>query len=102
MFTTLVFEGGLLPEYVMDIMPMYEANTLYKHLYKKHKEGWEQTRFNSYVVAQTQSTKKLKMDDIMKFPWENTNETHDTRISNEDVERLKQKAAEYGRKQSIS
>jgi hypothetical protein len=35
-----------------------------------YKRSWEQTRFVAYITAQCQSTKKLKIEDIMKFPWQ--------------------------------
>lgn len=58
------------------------------------KQDWEQTRFQSYITAQTQSTKKLNPQDVLKFSWdEATNkENKNTYISTEDIERLKRKA----------
>lgn len=35
------------------------------------REEWERTRFMAYITAQTQSTKKLKPTDIIKFKWDN-------------------------------
>lgn len=57
-----------------------------------YKDSWEQARLISYLIAQTNTTKQLKLTDILKFHWE---EEADTSISNEDVERLKQKAQQY-------
>ena len=37
---------------------------------EQYRERWEHTRFVSYITAQCQSTKKLKMTDIMAFPWD--------------------------------
>jgi hypothetical protein len=37
---------------------------------ESYRAGWEQTRFVAYITAQTQSTKKLKIEDIMRFPWD--------------------------------
>lgn len=34
------------------------------------REEWERARFVSYIIAQTQSTKKMKPSDILKFPWD--------------------------------
>ena len=57
--------------------------------YYAHKEGWEQARLVAYLIAQTNSTKELKVTDILKFPWDSE---ADTSISNADVDRLKEKA----------
>lgn len=62
-------------------------------MYLVSKESWEQARLNAYMVAQTNSKKRLKLSDIMSFPWE---ADHVGYISNEDIDRLKQKAKEYG------
>ena len=43
-----------------------------------------------YVVAQVNSKKHLKLQDIMHFPWDS--ERVNTTISDEDIKRLKEKA----------
>lgn len=68
-------------------MEQYEIPLLIKNLYLKNKESWEQARMVSYIIAQTQSTKKLKVTDIIKFPWENSNKQNQI-VSSEDKERL--------------
>ena len=77
---------------------MYELNFHLKNIQHKHKESWEQTRFMGYITAQVNSTKQLKIKDIMSFPWD-VNDVNDgnknTTISNEDVARLKEKAKLY-------
>lgn len=71
---------------------MYELEPLISNIHKKNKESWEQTRLLAYITAQVNSTKKLKPSDIISFSWD---EASDTTISNEDVERLKNKAKQY-------
>lgn len=61
--------------------------------YFSYKDSWEQARLISYMIAQTNSTKQLKLTDIVKFHWEK--EEVDTSISNADVERLREKALQY-------
>lgn len=60
--------------------------------YFKHKEQWEQTRLISYLIAQTNSKKKLKLQDIIKFQWETDNES--TKITNEEINDLSKQAQE--------
>lgn len=74
-------------------MQMYELEPLITNIHKKNKESWEQTRLLAYITAQVNSTKKLKPTDIISFSWDN--DTSDTAISNEDVQRLKNKAKQY-------
>ena len=73
-------------------MQWYEVEACLNGLDSKYKISWEQTRFVSYMVAQVNSTKQLKPTDILSFTWDNTESYKDTAISNEDIERLKQKA----------
>lgn len=74
---------------------MYELSTLLKNITKKNKESWEQARMISYVIAQTNSTKKLKPTDILTFSWDNIDSNKETSISDKDVERLKEKSKQF-------
>ena len=65
-------------------MQMYELEPLISNLHKKDRNSWEQARMIAYVIAQCNSTKKLKPTDIMQFTWDN-----------EDIKRLKEKAKQY-------
>lgn len=93
-YSTLVIEGGLDPEYVLDKMQMYELEPLISNLHKKDRNSWEQARMVAYVIAQCNSTKKLKPTDIMQFSWDDDT-TGETSISNEDIKRLREKAKQY-------
>lgn len=61
--------------------------------YLAYKDNWEQARLIAYMVAQTNSTKKLKVTDILEFSWDKKEE--DTSISNDDVKRLQERARQY-------
>ena len=80
--------------YFLDVLQPYELDMILSMLEYNTKQDWEQTRFKSYVNAQTQSTKKLNITDIIKFSWDETTnkENKNTYISTEDIERLKAKA----------
>lgn len=73
-------------------MQPYELSILLDNIEYSLKASWEQTRFQTYIQAQTQSTKKLKPTDLISFSWDKEEEKKNTSISNEDVERLKNKA----------
>lgn len=73
---------------------MYEIAPYIRNIHLRSKESWEQARFGAYITAQANSTKKLKITDILEFPWERK-KVGITDISNADVERLKNKAKQY-------
>jgi hypothetical protein len=76
-------------------MEMYEIRALLDYEYYSHKDEWEQARLVTYVIAQTNSTKKLNIQELYPFYWEKETENEDTTISREDIERLKNKAKKY-------
>ena len=65
-----MLQCGVQPDYVLDRMNFYEIEALLENLWMKNKESWEQTRVQAYITAQTQSKKKIDMNDMMSFPWE--------------------------------
>lgn len=78
---------------------MYEVQPLITFMHLKHRDSWEQSRMIAYIIAQVNSRKKLNPTDIIKFDWDNEKEINkETRISNEDIERLRKKAKEYSLK----
>lgn len=71
---------------------MYELDYLLSSINYSYREEYEIMRFQSYITAQTQSTKKINPTDIIKFSWDKQNEDKVTTISNEDINRLREKA----------
>ena len=76
----------------MDACQIWEINDIVENLQYLDRNSWEQTRLLAYVGAQTHSTKKIEIGDIMEFKWDDENKSHNTEISNNDVQRLKEKA----------
>ena len=83
------------PQYVLDEIEWYEINSLFKYRHYSHKDSWEQARLITYMVAQVNSKKTLKLGDIISFPWEDDAEAEEQKVSAEDVKRLKQMAQDY-------
>lgn len=86
-------------EYFMDKMKPYELQLICESLHLRTKENWEQSRLVAYLIAQTNSKKRLKPTDILKFPWEKTekdnnniNKTPSKPLTLEDVESIKKLA----------
>lgn len=81
--------------YFLDNMQLYEVSWLLPNLEIATKMSFEQTRFISYITAQCQSTKSLKITDIMQFSWDKKEEEkktqENTKIEANEIERLKKK-----------
>ena len=87
-----MLQCGVQPDYVLDCIQTYEIEALIENLWMKNKEAWEQTRVQAYITAQTQSTKKIEMNDMMSFPWEKKVEkVEDTP---EDIEMMRKEMKE--------
>lgn len=90
----LVIEKRLVTvDYFLDKMQPYEVSVILEYIGNADKTSWEQTRMQMYITAQVNSKKKLKPTDIMPFIWDKE-EVKDTSISNEDKNRLMEKAKE--------
>lgn len=81
--------NGLSADYILDKMQMYEIKPLISASYLRNKDSWEQARLIAFIVAQANSSKKLKVSDIMSFGWDEKQKK--PTVSNEDVERLRKK-----------
>lgn len=95
LYAILVIQLGYSPEYVLDKMQWYEVNAALKYSFYAFKDGWEQSRLISYLIAQTNSRKKLTLEDITKFYWENETIEADTKITKKDIDRLNKMAQAY-------
>ena len=92
----LVLQCGLSPDYVLDKMDWYEVSALMKYQFYAIKDNWEQARLISYMIAQSNSKRRLKLQDIIPFSWENEDgDEEDKPITKNEMERLKQNAQDY-------
>ena len=69
-----------------------------KYSYYKNKEDWQRTRLLAYIQAQTNSTKKLKLEDIISFSWEKEEneelKKNDNEVTQEELEQMMREADE--------
>ena len=72
-------------------MQEYEVNTIIENLPYLDRSSWEQHRFQVYTSVQMNSKKKINPTDIMKFAWD---DKEDTSITITDIERLRNKSKE--------
>lgn len=75
----------------MEEMELWETYPIIDNLSYTDVNQWEQTRLLMSMLGNMFSKKKLKSTDIIKFPWDRGLKK-DTSISNEEIDRLKQKA----------
>lgn len=81
----------------MDSMQEWEIQELYKVLEYSSSEQWEMTRWLLYAIVQVNSKKKIKIEDILKFPWDKgySEQIKLTKeISSNEIERLRKKSQE--------
>jgi len=83
-------------QYFMDEMQEYEVHELYNALAYANSNEWEMTRWLLYAIIQTNSRKKIKIEDVIKFPWDKGYEYNklEKEISTDDVNRLRAKSKE--------
>ena len=86
---------GVSPDYVLDRIQTYEIQALLNYNWLKSKDEWEQARLIAYVTAQCQSTKKLKITDIIDFPWEKQEKTQkEIKVDKERIKKIQELAQE--------
>jgi hypothetical protein len=68
-------------------MQLYEIECLLENLWMKNKDSWEQSRLLAYVTAQSQSTKKIDMQQMLSFPWEKEPVHEDTQEERDEIMR---------------
>ena len=73
-------------------MEEWEVYNFYDSLKYCNRSEWEQTRLIMYILAQVNSKKKLEITEILSFPWDGPEDTHDIEITDEQRDRLKEKA----------
>lgn len=85
----------------MNEMELWEIDVLVPMIEYSVKNEWEQARFVSYITAlvNTSSKKKLKITDLMKFPWDEDKEYEEEKpkMTLEDKKKLDEKSKMFER-----
>lgn len=76
----------------MDEMQDYEVSYMVESLEYADRNAWEMTRLLMYQNIQINSKKTINIKDIIKFKWDLDQDEQSQEISNNDIERLKQRA----------
>lgn len=94
LFNVLVFQFRVVSvEYFMDTMTEWEINDIIENLPFLDRNMWEACRLKAWITIQANSTDDVAMQDVLKFKWdEESVESKEIEISNEDIARLREKA----------
>ena len=82
----------------MDTLQEPEIEPIVQNLEYNERGDWQRTRFLAYCNLQKSSTKKIKPQDLITFPWEKEESSTDQingnsePLSKEDIQRLKEQA----------
>lgn len=81
-------------EYFCDQLQDYELTWMLQNMNYAYKEEWEQTRYNLYyTIAPYTKNKSKSIQDFFPLPTDKEiKEEHNTEITNDEIESLKQKA----------
>ncbi len=94
----LVLKCGIDPRYVLDEMPLYEADLYLSHAYYIGQEIREDIRVATWMTAQVNSKKKLKPSDIYTFAWEHKKQEPVEAVTPEQLKALTASAHELRKK----
>lgn len=68
----------------------WEVNDILNNIEYLDRNSWEQTKINTFVLAQANSKKRIDKDTFMTFAWDKNNDTeHNYEITNDEIKRLK-------------
>ena len=72
----------------MDKMQDWEIFEFFNNLQYSNSVDWEMTRWIMYSIVQSNSSKQLKVTDILKLPWDNDKSNNNIEISNNEITKL--------------
>ena len=72
----------------MDKMQDWEIFEFFNNLQYSNSVDWEMTRWIMYSIVQSNSSKQLKVTDILKLPWDNDKSNNNIAISNNEITKL--------------
>lgn len=90
-FRLLCFEYKVISsEYFRDRLLLTEFFDILDNIQFCDRSLWEAQRINSFITCQVNSRKKLKLQDIYKLPFDETDETE--QMTKEDLDQMQQQS----------
>lgn len=93
-YRIVVIELGYNAEYFFDKMSYDELNLILENYQYRYRNEYEMNRLTNYIIAQSNSTKQLKLTDISIFNWDNEKVEKEV-ITKIDVEKMHDKGNEF-------
>lgn len=75
-------------------MQEYELNSIIQNIPYLNRNEKELDRYKLYVSVQSNSKKKVKIEEILSLPWDSENKNTGTKISQEEQTQMKERAKE--------
>lgn len=89
----VVHKCGIDPNYFFDEMTEKEVAALSHAYFDEFKNGWERTRSTNHAIISSQSTKPVKLEEVLPLPWDNeSSEKRGSKPDEKDMERLRKRA----------
>lgn len=82
----------------MDNMQGYELNTIIQNIPYLDRNQKELDRYKLYVSVQSNSKKKVKIEEILSLPWDKENKNTGTKISQEEQRQMRERAKQLEHK----
>jgi len=92
LYGIIVYGCNIEPNYFFDEMTPEEVSAVSDAYYEKYKERWEMMRLTNHAIISSQSTKPVKVTDIMKFAWDEDVEQYEAKkLDQSAIDKIRKK-----------
>lgn len=81
-------------EYFLDELQQWELNLIVNNIKYLDRNEKEIDRYKLYISVQANSKKKLKIEDIMKLPWDDEQDEKWSKEYKEEIDKQRKEAEE--------
>ena len=96
LYEEIVGRGGVSPTHFFYDMTFGEAAAFMRGLDLREKADWERTRKVMWAVVQSQSTKRIGLKDVQRFPWDD-DYVEPSEVTEEALDRVREIAKRFER-----
>jgi len=88
----IVYNCNIDPNYFFDEMTPEEVEAVSAAYYENYKERWEQVRMVNHAIISSQSSKPIKITDVMKFAWDEDDTPKEVeRLDQSEIDKIRKK-----------
>ncbi|RCW38661.1 hypothetical protein DFO77_103131 [Marinilabilia salmonicolor] len=84
-------KSGVSPDYFLDSMTLQELDLFVESYTEDFKQEQERLRLLGWWIISVNSTKKVKLTDVIKFSWDNEKEPDNNLMTEDRFNELKDK-----------